>query len=336
MIARDGRDRGGVVPTPVGGGNAVTVPERSEESRRNEIQLEMARTRADLGKTMDALQERLDPQRVKEQVANSIREATIGKVEEAMSKVEQTARDTSYSFVDTIRHNPIPAALVGVGLAWLFFNGPEGNGHSNQSYPRYQTNGYPGNGPTYGGYQPSSGPALDPGQIKDTAQQLATQAGSQVQRLGQQAQNIGNQAKDQIGTLGDQVQDTVQQVGSQARNQVDNLSSQAQQQVTEFQSDVQDRVQSFGSDVQQQANRLSYSFERAMRDNPLSVAAVALALGAAVGLAAPDVPHEDELIGDTRRQVKEKAQEAAHQALENVQKIADQVQTTAAEPDKPL
>jgi hypothetical protein len=306
MIARDGQDPGPVGSIPVGGAEVATLPGRSPEASRDDIQVDMARTRAELGNTIDAIQERLNPQRLKEQVADSVREATIGKVEHAMNKVELTAREARSGFVDTIRNNPIPAVLVGVGLTWLFFSGSERNGHTQGSYPRYQTN-------------------ANSGQIKDTAQQLANQAGSQVQRLGQQAQDLGNQARDQIGNLSGQVQETVEQVGSQAQEQVAGL-----------QSDVQGQVRSFTTDLQQQTHRLSYTFERAMRQNPLSIGAVALALGAAVGLAAPEVPHEDELIGDARLQVKQKAHEAAHQALENVQKIADQVQTAAEDPNKSL
>src|SRR3954471_21528255 len=55
-------------------------------------------TRAEMTETVDALQERLDPQRLKEQVKVQARD---------------TARSTGSEVLETIRRNPVPVAVVG-------------------------------------------------------------------------------------------------------------------------------------------------------------------------------------------------------------------------------
>jgi len=69
---------------------------------------EIERTRADMSETVDAIQERLSPENLKEQAKDRVREATVGRAQEAGSGI-----------VETIRANPVPAALTGIGLGWL-------------------------------------------------------------------------------------------------------------------------------------------------------------------------------------------------------------------------
>ena len=70
--------------------------------------IEIERTRADMSETANAIQQRLSPETLKEQAKDRVREATVGRVEEAGSGI-----------TETIRENPLPAALTGIGLGWL-------------------------------------------------------------------------------------------------------------------------------------------------------------------------------------------------------------------------
>jgi ElaB/YqjD/DUF883 family membrane-anchored ribosome-binding protein len=310
--------------------------------RPEDIRAQMVLTRAELSDTIDAIQERLDPEKLKHQASENLRAATIGKVEQAMNRVEDTAREARYGLADTIRQNPIPAALVGVGLTWLFFSGSDRHGGSSRSYGRYPSNGSSVGMRPYGGLDTPNQPTAEgaASRVQGSAQNLVDQAGSQVRRLGQQAQQAGGQAVDQVENLGSQVQGTVQNLGSQAQDTVQNLGSQAQDtvqhlgsqaidQVGEIRDDVQGQVQHLTYEVQQQTQWLSNNFDRLLRANPLSVGAVALALGAAIGLAAPDTAPEEKLLGGARERVQQKAQEAAHGAMENAQKIVQNAQNAA-------
>src|SRR3954452_17157711 len=94
-----------------------------DEQQVSEIREGIEQTRADLSETIDALQERLSPSRLKEQVREqvaeqyeqakqTVREATIGKVENMVERVSDKMYQTRGTIVETVKANPVPSALV--------------------------------------------------------------------------------------------------------------------------------------------------------------------------------------------------------------------------------
>jgi hypothetical protein len=66
--------------------------------------------------------------------------------------------------------------------------------------------------------------------------------------------------------------------------------------------------------------------QRMLRENPLTTGALAVGLGAAVGLTIPETRKENEVMGEARDTVVEKAQEKAQEAQEKVQRVAEEAQ----------
>jgi hypothetical protein len=96
------------------------------EVRTDEIRAEIEQTREDLSETVDAIQDRLRPSTIASNAADRVKESAMN-----------TARDVAESdSVMYVRANPIPTAMVGigiVGLTWLVTRG--GDGHaSRRSY----------------------------------------------------------------------------------------------------------------------------------------------------------------------------------------------------------
>ncbi|MCA1569920.1 MAG: DUF3618 domain-containing protein [Chloroflexi bacterium] len=89
-----------------------------------EIRADIEETRLEMGDTLNELGGRLEPSHLVEQAKENVREATIGRVEE-------TAKGISDMVMDTIKRNPIPAAMAGAGLALLWKNRSQG---SNDQY----------------------------------------------------------------------------------------------------------------------------------------------------------------------------------------------------------
>lgn len=91
-----------------------------------EIREDIEATRASMSETIDEIQDRLNPDALKEQAKDAVREATIGRAQEAMENVSDRAQymmsSTGGSVVDTVRQNPVPAAIAGIGLGWLWMN----------------------------------------------------------------------------------------------------------------------------------------------------------------------------------------------------------------------
>ena len=143
---------------------------------------EIEHTRADMSETVDALQQRLSPQNLKEQ---------------AKVQAKETVRETGSGFVDRIKQNPIPAAMVGIGLGWLLTSGGSGSSgrQRSQDGPYYYERSYPD---YYEGSGDSSGRSRTgeaAGQAREKASELGGQAQERAQELGGQAQEQAQRAK---------------------------------------------------------------------------------------------------------------------------------------------
>ena len=66
-----------------------------------------------------------------------------------------------------------------------------------------------------------------------------------------------------------------------------------------------------------------------LRESPLTVGALAVGAGAAIGLAVPQTRQEHEVMGEARDTLVEKAQEKAEEAQEKVQRVAEEAQSAA-------
>jgi hypothetical protein len=75
--------------------------------------------------------------------------------------------------------------------------------------------------------------------------------------------------------------------------------------------------------------------QRMLHDNPLLVAAGAVLMGAAVGGALPQTEKENELMGEARDQMMQRAQGAAREAADSVRDVASAVQHAANQVSEP-
>ena len=158
-----------------------------------EIRAEIEETRLEMGGTLNELGDRLDPGNLVDQAKENVREATIGRVEE-------TAKGMSDMVVETIKSNPIPAAIAGAGLAMLWANrkGSNGNGHTIAG--RYSST-YPATSFADQGQQ-GQGIGEKVGEAASTVGDTVSGAAGQVgQTVGQVGQNVGQTA----GQLGGQL-----------------------------------------------------------------------------------------------------------------------------------
>ena len=105
------------------------------------IRAEIEETRAQMGDTLDEIGERLRPSHIKQQIGQGIHDATVGRVEDAARNAADSVSGAGRRLVNVVRDNPIPAAMVGVGLTWLLFGG---RGHSSGGYDNQRSAGVQG------------------------------------------------------------------------------------------------------------------------------------------------------------------------------------------------
>ena len=175
------------------GGGAVVDQDEATRAEIERTRAEIERTRADMSETVDAIQDRLSPESLKEQAKDRVREATVGKAQEAGSGI-----------IGTIRANPLPAALTGIGLGWLIVNARR------QSSARGSYRA--------GAYAYEYPPRYDAPGVEGSS------AGQAVERARDRAGETATQVQDKVGQVAGQAQDRASRLGDQARYQAQRAS----------------------------------------------------------------------------------------------------------------
>jgi hypothetical protein len=195
-----------------------------------------------------------------------------------LSDAGSTAQQAGSGIIETIKRNPIPAAMAGIGIGWLVTHRSSSNASSqwNSSSGAYRDRySFDGRGSGY-----SSGDRSWESDRSSTGQDGGVQ-----ERVGEMADTVGQR----IGSVGDTVGDRLSSVGDT---------------VGEVPQMVGQRAQGLGSQAQ-----------RIIEQSPLAVGAVAVAVGTAVGLALPSTQVEQQVLGSTSEKLLSTAEETATQAM---------------------
>ena len=175
------------------------------------IRAEIRETRERMGDTIEEIGERLNPNRLKEQVKENIRDATIGRVETMAQTAVDRVNDTRRTFTNTIRDNPIPAAMVGIGLGWLILNSRKQGSSTSARYTGRTTSARPY---VTGGTE-FAGPYAEPSAAYGAGEGVTERAGA-----------IAESVKDTAGQLADRAQNVAGTVAEQTRTQTRRLQDQ--------------------------------------------------------------------------------------------------------------
>jgi hypothetical protein len=275
---------------------------------------------------------------------HTVREATLGRVEDLATKAGDVMNDTRETLVETIRQNPIPAALAGIGIAWLFMNRSSAsrrrstsmNGSSN-GYNPYRGMGYD----PVGGSAASSALASAQHAVSTTAGNVAHRIGSVAGQVGAAighagevvggaAHDAGNAAMGAIGTGADAVthlahdaQAAAERLVHGASDATTGLAHGAADAAGQLAHRAEEMAGSVAGTAREQASRVEGGVASAWDANPLAFGAAALVAGAALGYALPRTKKEDQLMGDVRDRVVHEAAHMATEAVHSLQHVAE-------------
>ena len=89
-----------------------------------EMRSQIERTRAELGHTIEAIQDRLSPRRVMNDAKKTISDATLGRAKRLAHRVTEAVHSTNGSanvnaVIDRARRNPTVTALIGTAVSAL-------------------------------------------------------------------------------------------------------------------------------------------------------------------------------------------------------------------------
>lgn len=315
------------VPTT---GDTTDVVTESDDPE--EIRAQIEQTRNEMSETINAIQEKLSFDRIAGQVREEVQEqissavesakhavydATVKKAGGFMQKIGKGLNDMSEEFlggslqesgtqaVSVIRQNPIPFALIGVGVGLLLFSNyrsSSSNGKTN-SY-RYSEDFDPEN------FDYSSGSM--PNNKRSTA------------KVG----DVANKAYSAVSGTATQAYDTVSGAANTAYQGVTGAASTAYKGVSNVAGTAYNQVGNIGSKARQAASWTQETYSQQLEQNPFAVGAVAFAIGAVIGLSLPSTEIEGQYMGEARENLLQKAQEAAGGMIEKVQQVAGEVTRT--------
>lgn len=95
----------------------ASVSERGPSS--DEIRADIEQTRERLGQTVEQLGAQLNPSHLAQRVKDSVREATIGRVQDMATRAKENVVDSGRGIANVIRENPVQAAIVAAGIGWM-------------------------------------------------------------------------------------------------------------------------------------------------------------------------------------------------------------------------
>jgi ElaB/YqjD/DUF883 family membrane-anchored ribosome-binding protein len=260
------------------------MAKHSDDRSPAEIEGELEHTRAQIDRTIDAIQSRMAPGQI-------------------FQEFYDLARGGSTDYVRNLglaaRNNPVPVALVAVGLTWLATSGGRTPSYLRGSHvPRGEH--------AHGGGESWSGAAGRA--VANATDKVGEQAGSIVERAG----DVVSGTTDRVRQMADDARNLASEWGEDARGAA--ATSRA-------------RMRDAGGAAQDMTARLRDRGGELWRDQPLIVGAVGLAVGALLGALLPSTEQEDAVMGETRDKLVDQARAlgegALHGATETATDMAD-------------
>lgn len=312
------------------------------------IRLQIQRTRAEMGGTIDEIQKRLSPENIKQQTQDALRDAAVEKVEQMTQTAEDTVNNWRSNAMQMVKDNPVPAAMVGIGLGWLLLANRD---RDDYEYEYEYERDYYGNRPLRQPYRYSdqsryawdaeTGYGRDryrTGQGQSGLEEAVDDAQDWVEDTAEMAQRKAQRAAETVS-------DKASAAASSVRDSLDEVTGTAQ----EYASDIADEAQRRAADARQQARLTAEQAQRefnyrmsqtkrtfwdTMEENPLAIGIAALAAGALVGMVIPGTRRENELMGETRDQLLSEAGSTVQETMRKAQTVVERTAETAVDEAK--
>jgi ElaB/YqjD/DUF883 family membrane-anchored ribosome-binding protein len=283
------------------------------------IEEDLRATRARMDGRLTELQEHLTPGQILDDVMAYFRDSGGG--------------DFGRNLMTSVRSNPLPAAITGIGLAWLMVSGSGttadmGDGVRSGPSPRDNraTPGFTG----WGGEDldlrlsdAEMGVVRSENETEETWRtRLDAARGSVVgvaREAGETAESFGQRISDAIGKAKQSVMGKVHDIQDRASDAGGQMSAMAQQ--------ASDKV----AQGSQRAKEAGSKLIGTIGDNPLLLGAVALGVGALLGALIPQSEQEEAALGDAAAKIRQTARNAAQGVVDRGSEIADQVLTVGLE-----
>jgi hypothetical protein len=242
-----------------------------------EVEEDVVAQRNQLDRTVEALKDKMTPGQL---------------FDEATHAMGGAGQQVFAKLIDQAKENPMPLAVMGLGLAWLMSSSPKAP--SSSAY-----------GVSAATYQQADASDIDRGGgvgdgVADAVHSIAGKASSLVSAAGQMASGAGHKASEMTGSAGHVLSDAAASVGQAGQSAASGLKTSVH--------GATERASSIGGQAQRQVTDF-------LQREPLIIGALGLFVGIALGAALPATTAEDELLGPMHDRMLDKGKDMATQAL---------------------
>ncbi|MFN2329986.1 MAG: DUF3618 domain-containing protein [Chromatocurvus sp.] len=314
-----------------GNGAARSNGERSPVELQEDIQ----RHRHNLDRTLSALGNKLSPGEL---------------LDEGLRYMKHGPGEFFANLAQTAKHNPVPVALTGIGLAWLMLGQREsGAGHtaatatapqhddSIELYAVYLSQEYPFakdeidciiyddlGAEAYDSYQTRTAEGSG---LRGKAAQAKGAVGTAMDHAGEKAAEWSEKARSGATGLSEEGRARI----NRARKRLAAASGEMRERAERARAAAWHRAQQAKSAATAQAHKAMHFTGDLAERYPLSLLAVGVAAGAALGTALPETRREDRLLGETSDALKAQASETFDAQAQRVRQAATAVRDAAVE-----
>ncbi len=280
----------------------------SQENETEALRSDIDVTRRRMDDTIDALGNRMQPRHLIDEMLGYFRRSDNhgnSRLSTMRDKVSQGAGTAVHAVVDTVKQNPVPALLIGAGIAWMIYSSRSGRSDGSNYETIYDS-----------GYDPSAdtgeGMRYDPDAHFDRPLDypIGTGGASEADWREQGSSKLAGM-KGAIGDKAAAAKEKLAQAGESAREKL----SAARQRAGEIGSRMKTRTSEMYSSTRQ---RVATTADQ----HPLELGLICLAAGALVGLAAPTPNAVNRRLGPTADRLRDRARESGQEMLEKGKRVA--------------
>lgn len=313
---------------------SVTDDTTTEDTEQLRGQIE--ETRRGMSETIDAIQEKLSIANISEQVkdqvseqfgsaVDSVRTVAVEKANDFMKVVNQGIKQIRKSdVVKAAAENPWLLSVVGLGIGALLVKNLTGKKRKHVSHrAKSKFESQVDDQVQFSeGYKRRRLKSDD--HEKSTLQKSGNKIGSVASSAYGSVSDAAGTVYESVGSAAETVYEGVGSAASSTYKGVSKATGKTYETVGNAAGFVYDKAGDLGGQV-----KVNYDYY--IKENPLAVGAVALAVGAVVGMAIPLTKTENEYMGEYRDNVLEKAQTAASDAIDTVKQVAGDAQKAIVE-----
>lgn len=184
--------------------NGSDVNENTEALRAD-----INETRERLSSDIDALGNKLSPDNIKAEAKQAIKQT----FHQGADRVRETVNSAGGGLLTAVKENPLPAALIGVGIGWLVLNLRSASARNRgRSRPDYAVTG------RAGVYDPEEPARLGADDANSTLHELGERAQAGVESVKRAASGTLHQAHDQFDKVKTAARDGVRRTQETAVN----------------------------------------------------------------------------------------------------------------------